>query len=173
MKAFSAHFSKKRKRAHEAKSSVPPSDPTATPQAGPVHAPTSDGTLITPSPLRVALGYSDAQEYAYDDVEELEDEEYEEHAYAHAREHARSATPETPPLMENELEDDDEDLLARLLRREREYTRLQVYYEELHRRYADSKEQIAHLNRQVDALGARVERKERRIRLLKVLAIRR
>ncbi len=136
----------------------------------------SDNTLITPSPLRAALAYSDAgDEYRrYHDVEELA-EEYEytpeyEYAYAHAQE------PETPPTFDND--DDpaqltDEDLLSRLLRREREYTRLQVYYEELHRRYADSKEQIEHLNRQVDALAARVERKEKRIRLLKVLAIRR
>jgi hypothetical protein len=135
----------------------------------------SDNTIITPSPLRAALAYSDADdEHRYHDVEELAEEheytpEYE-YAYTHSQE------PETPPTFDND--DDpaqltDEDLLSRLLRREREYTRLQVYYEELHRRYADSKKQIEHLNRQVDALGARMERKERRIRLLKVLAIRR
>lgn len=79
----------------------------------------------------------------------------------------------TPPSCAEENDEDvppeDEDLLSRLLRREREYTRLQVYYEELHRRYADSKDQIAHLNRQVDALAGRLERKEQRIRFLKLI----
>ncbi|BEI82021.1 hypothetical protein CcaverHIS002_0211810 [Cutaneotrichosporon cavernicola] len=125
--------------------------------------PASDTTLITPSPLRAALAYSDpdpVDDYTYNNVEELADE------------HVSGQ----PPEFEDDGEYDqigDEDILSRLLHREREYTRLQVYYEELHKRYANSKDQIEHLNRQVDALSARIERKEHRIRLLKVLAIRR
>ncbi|BEI89821.1 uncharacterized protein CcaverHIS019_0211830 [Cutaneotrichosporon cavernicola] len=179
---FSVNF-KKRKRALN----VPPPSPvpvplpvpvppprqlTATPQAGPSYAhPASDTTLITPSPLRAALAYSDpdpVDDYTYNNVEELADE----HVYP------VMFTDEfgTAPEFEDDGEYDqigDEDILSRLLHREREYTRLQVYYEELHKRYANSKDQIEHLNRQVDALSARIERKEHRIRLLKVLAIRR
>lgn len=104
------------------------------------------------------------------------DNDIEELAYEDGHSHDPETHPETPPAFEdndNSTQLDDEDVLSRLLRREREYTRLQVYYEELHRRYADSKDQIEHLNRQVDALAARLERKDHRIRLLKVLAIRR
>lgn len=70
-------------------------------------------------------------------MEELDDDYYEDYVYDE---------PETPPSPPREVEEEqgDEDLLARLLRREREYTRLHVYYEELHRRYADSKDQIAY-----------------------------
>lgn len=101
-------------------------------------------------------------EYQCDGVEELDDDYYEDYVYDE---------PETPPSPPRDVdfEPGDEDLLARLLRREREYTRLHVYYEELHRRYADSKDQIAHLNRQVDVLAGRLERKEQRIRFLKLL----
>ncbi|GMK59035.1 hypothetical protein CspeluHIS016_0700500 [Cutaneotrichosporon spelunceum] len=167
---FSVAF-KKRKRAPN--TDAPPSVLSSrdhhlmcsTPQAGPshVHA-ASDATLITPSPLRAVLADSDpVDEYRYNGVEELADEQ----EYIHEA--------ETPPSFAdhgNSALLGDEELLSRLLHREREYTRLQVYYEELYRRYAGSKDQIEHLNRQIDALSARLERKERRIRLLKVLAIR-
>ncbi|BEJ12723.1 hypothetical protein CspHIS471_0211830 [Cutaneotrichosporon sp. HIS471] len=175
---FSVNF-KKRKRALnvQAPSPVPvpvtvppPRELTATPQAGPSHAhPSSDTTLITPSPLRAALAYSDpVGEYGYNDVEELADEHQCPIMYTHEL--------GTAPAFEDDEEYDqigDEDILSRLLRREREFTRLEVYYEELHKRYAKSKDEIQHLNRQVDALSARIERKEHRIRLLKVLVIRR
>lgn len=109
----------------------------------------------------------DRPEYQGDGVEDLDDDYYEAYAYDDV------ATPPSPPREVEDTVPTDEDLLERLLRREREYTRLHVYYEELHRRYADSKDQIAHLNRQVDALAGRLERKEQRIRFLKLLVGRR
>lgn len=103
------------------------------------------------------MAYTGGDDY----VEEL-DESY----YADLEAH-------TPPSHAEEVDEnnppEEGDLLARLLRREREYTRLQVYYEELHRRYADSKDQISLLTRQIDALAGRLERKDQRIRFLKLI----
>lgn len=65
---------------------------------------------------------------------------------------------------------DDRDALTRLTDLTREYARLEVYYEEVHRRYGLAKEEMMELRARIEDLESKLEIKERRIRSLKAKA---
>lgn len=60
------------------------------------------------------------------------------------------------------------DMLSRLLELNAEHTRLQMLYEDLYARYAQQKEQLVEAGEALDELGAAVEKRDARIRVLRM-----
>ena len=60
------------------------------------------------------------------------------------------------------------DMLSRLLELNTEHTRLQMLYEDLYARYSMQKEQLAEASEAIEELGAAVEKRDARIRVLRM-----
>lgn len=70
--------------------------------------------------------------------------------------------------LQQDVEDtDSRDALTRLTDLSRDYARLEVYYEEVHRRYSEAKGEIGRLREEVNVLEGTLAARERRIKTLK------